>query len=309
MVAANMPSYGLDSAAAVIKTGVRGDSVGIVKFKGFISPGGSPLRDAAPGNLVFCYTSVTGSDTGVGVALMGGVRVMAGGAGYSLVLKSNGALSDWGWNLYGQLGSGTAADCLTAAQTATGVENIASSSYHSLMLTDHTLWGCGENCYGQLGDGTTLNRYAPVQISPDVQSMAAGHYFSLFLKTDGTLWACGDNSYGQLGDGTTLSRLTPMQIMTGVQSIAAGGYHSLIVKIDGSLWACGLNTYGELGDGTTFNRLTPVQIATGVQSVAAGSYHSLILRQPTARSGVAGTMNTANSATQRQPTAMPRRLS
>jgi len=279
MVAANMPSYGLDSAAAVIKTGVRGDSVGIVKFKGFISPGGSPLRDAGPGNLVFCYTSVTGSDTGVGVALMGGVRVMAGGAGYSLVLKSNGALSDWGWNLYGQLGSGTAADCLTAAQTATGVENIASSSYHSLMLrTDHTLWGCGENCYGQLGDGTTLNRYAPVQISPDVQSMAAGHYFSLFLKTDGTLWACGDNSYGQLGDGTTLSRLTPMQIMTGVQSIAAGGYHSLIVKIDGSLWACGLNTYGELGDGTTFNRLTPVQIATGVQSVAAGLYHSLILR-------------------------------
>jgi len=72
MVAMNMPSYSSDSAAAVIRTNAAGDSIGIVKFLGYIAQGGSPLRDAGNGRAIFCYTSLSGGAPSVGVALLRG---------------------------------------------------------------------------------------------------------------------------------------------------------------------------------------------------------------------------------------------
>jgi hypothetical protein len=72
LIAANMPSYSADSAATLIKTNACGDSLGIVKFKGIVEPGGSPLRDAGSGKKVFCYTAASEGDTSMSIVLVGG---------------------------------------------------------------------------------------------------------------------------------------------------------------------------------------------------------------------------------------------
>lgn len=70
MVAGNMSSYSVDSSATVIRTNARGDSIGVVRFKGYIAPGGAPIGEAGNGKKVLCYTAVSGTDTCVGVALL-----------------------------------------------------------------------------------------------------------------------------------------------------------------------------------------------------------------------------------------------
>jgi hypothetical protein len=70
MVAGNMPSYSVDSSATVIRTNAQGDSIGVVRFKGYVAPGGVPIGEAGNGKKVLCYTAVSGTDTCVGVALL-----------------------------------------------------------------------------------------------------------------------------------------------------------------------------------------------------------------------------------------------
>jgi alpha-tubulin suppressor-like RCC1 family protein len=204
---------------------------------------------------------------------------LTAGAFYSLVLKSDDTLWACGYNYYGQLGDGTAANRTTPVQVMGDVQNVTSAGFHTLILQkDGSLWACGNNYYGQLGNNTTTNQYKPVLMMTGVQSMAAGYNHSLILKSDGTLWACGHNSFGQLGDSSDSNRTSPVKVMSNVQRIAAGGFHSLILKSDGTLWTCGYNYYGQLGDSTTTNKYLPVQVMTGVESMAAGYHHTLILK-------------------------------
>ncbi len=218
--------------------------------------------------------------------LPSGVQAVAAGAGFSLILKTDGSLWATGFNSYGQLGDGTTTNRYALVPIlSSGVQAIAAGSGHSLILkTDGSLWAMGYNGYGQLGDGTRIDRHTPVPVlSEGVRAIAAGNYHSLVLKTDGSLWGMGNNGSGQLADGTTINRSAPVPILPdGVRAIAAGADHSLMVKTDGSLWTVGGNLYGQLGDGndgSSANRSTPVEVFTsGVQSVAAGYNHSLVLK-------------------------------
>jgi alpha-tubulin suppressor-like RCC1 family protein len=99
--------------------------------------------------------------------VMSGVRSMAAGEYFSLILKTDGTLWACGYNYYGQLGDGTTATRYTPVQVMSGVRSMAAGEHFSLILkTDGTLWACGYNYYGQLGDGTTTTRSTPVRIIP-----------------------------------------------------------------------------------------------------------------------------------------------
>ena len=108
--------------------------------------------------------------TPVQVNNLSNITAIAAGGWHSLASKSDGSVWAWGWNTYGQLGTGTQNSSpqsnpsqVSGLAGATSVS--AGSDYSVALLGDGTVRTWGRNYYGQLGDGTTLDRYAPVQVS------------------------------------------------------------------------------------------------------------------------------------------------
>lgn len=118
------------------------------------------------------------------------VIAIAAGGYHSLALRSDGTVWGWGWNVEGQVGSG------------------------SLAQQDVPTRVVGPGGAGFLGGAVAI---------------AGGHYHSLALRSDGTVWAWGWNSDGQLGNGQTEDALTPALIdrLQDAFQIAAGQQHSL----------------------------------------------------------------------------------
>ncbi|GEM_PF-727460 len=214
----------------------------------------------------------TGASLLAAPVLIGNVAAVAGGAAYSLAVKSDGTVWAWGYNYFGQLGDGTRTDRATPVrvQNLTGVVEVACGGQHSLARKgDGTVWAWGENLWGQVGVPGEVYYSAPVGVSglTGVVAIAAGGLHSLVIKSDGTVWAWGSNDFGQVGDGTTEPRSTPVKVsgLADVVGIAGGTYASLAVKSDGTVWAWGSGV------------LVPVQVPglTEVKAVSSGYYHSL----------------------------------
>ncbi|MEA2901439.1 MAG: hypothetical protein QOH36_1326 [Actinomycetota bacterium] len=240
----------------------------------------------APG--ATCSVSVTHTPTSV--RNHDSALIVTGDAGYgsqiaaSLWGTGRGALATqaWGWNLTGELGTGSP----IAVQDRSPVVipdtvAVAAGYFHSLALRpDGTVWAWGWNYFGQLGDGSKVDhsKPAPVPGLTGVVAIAAGAYHSLAITADGTLWAWGLNHVGQLGDGTTIDRSRPVRVgIAPVRSVSGGAYHSLAVLADGTVSSWGWNVFGQLGDGTTVSRSVPQPVpGLGLaRSVAAGGFHSL----------------------------------
>jgi len=220
-------------------------------------------------------------------AIVPGLGRMAGfaaGANHTLAFYNNSSVMAWGYNSNGQLGN---ASIVTAATNATSdfsanpvrvgslthVTSVAAGAYHSLAVSDGTVWSWGNNTYGQLGVRTVNNvvlgdASTPVEVPNDVNGtffanaaqVAAGAFHSLAMTTDGKVWAWGDNTYGQLGPngpaGITTASYAPVQVLFAgstakVIQIAASGSYSLALMDDGTVWAWGYNGFGQLGVAAT----------------------------------------------------------
>ena len=190
----------------------------------------------------------------------------------------------WGYNAWGQLGTGGANDQIAPVLTSSPADltEVSAGFVHSLALTEEgTVRAWGYNEYGQLGNSTRSHSKTPVVVqgATDMKQVSAGLLHSTALEEDGTVWDWGWNAVGQLGDGTTLDRAIPVQVsgLDHVVQVSAGGLHNLALKDDGTVWAWGWNAVGQLGDGTTINRHVAVKVPglTDVAWVAAGGLHSL----------------------------------
>ncbi len=229
------------------------------------------------------------------------VVAISAGAYHNLALCSDGSLVAWGYNNYGQLGTGDTQTRRTpvivpplGALAGKRVTAIAAGSYHSLALcSDGSIVGWGYNDEGELGDGTTTRRMIPVAADhggalagKKVAMIRSGQYHSLALCTDGTVLSWGYNPRGQLGDGGTANRLSPVDV-TGsgalagrtVVDLAAGGSHSLALCSDGTAAAWGHNHRGQLGSAGGGQSALPqlVTHAISTRRVTAGSFHSMAL--------------------------------
>lgn len=152
-------------------------------------------------NGIYVFGSTTPSRVDASGVLSGKSVTDLAASGHNLILADNGSfISSWGYNTYGQLGTGDTATRLAPALVETS---------------------------GSLAGKT-------------VTSLACGYGHSLATTSDGKCYAWGLNDHGQLGnDNTTNSNLPGEVAGTGaasqmiVMSIAAGSTHSLAIVDQG----------------------------------------------------------------------------
>lgn len=221
---------------------------------------------------------------------------LVGGYGHTLYLSSDGTVSAWGWNEYGQLGNGTNGGRSTSPVVVMGLTNVVSvaAGYaHSVALkNDGTVWVWGSNDMGQLGIGTknsTATQNSPTQV-PNLSNIVAiaanpSGSHTVALKSDGSVYIWGANGNGQHCDSASYQsyRSSPYQIsaLNGATAVATSIAAIFVIK-QGGVVACGGggNSTGILGNGTTTQTLTPVTISSlsNITSLAGGQDHMLALK-------------------------------
>jgi len=177
------------------------------------------------------------------------VTAIAAGDLTTVALCSDGTVTAWGYNAFGQLGNNsTINSTVSVLVTQSGVlagktvTAIACGSGHSLALcSDGTLAAWGYNNNGQLGNNSTSSSSVPVLVIQNgvlagkaVTAIATSDSHNIALCADGSLAAWGYNVYGQLGNNSTSSSSVPVLVNTSALQAgecfmaADGGYlHSL----------------------------------------------------------------------------------
>lgn len=221
------------------------------------------------------------------------------GANHSCILFTDGQISCWGDNEYGQLGDGTKINKNSPAIVSgiTNAKNISLGQDHSCaLLEDSTIKCWGKNTNGQLGNDTIIDSAFPVIVSEisNVKSISLGANHSCALLSNEKISCWGANKFGQLGDGTTIDRKKPTPVLKveDIKSISLGFYHSCALsKTEEDIFCWGLNGTGQLGlekdernnviidDAETNILKTPVEISYDLvfQKISLGGRHTCVL--------------------------------
>jgi alpha-tubulin suppressor-like RCC1 family protein len=135
---------------------------------------------------------------------------VSGGYSHAVALKANGSLWVWGYNVYGQLGTGntTNRDLPYRMDQATDWQAVTCGQYHTMAIKkDGSLWAWGGNAGGQLVVGEPGSKLLPTREywgENDYVTVAGGREHSLTITEAGDLYSCGSNLMGQLGVGEPL---------------------------------------------------------------------------------------------------------
>lgn len=207
---------------------------------------------------------------------------VAAGNGFSVALKTNGAMYGFGQNVSGRMAgiAGTA----TPALIDSGPWSKVATAYDITVgiKTDGTLWATGRNSDGQIGQyNNYTNKTAFTQESRAytdwAQLCTGGSSNSSFfaIRTGGALYYTGN--YDLDGVATSLWDARYDLAAPGPWSMVSTDSNNVIgVKTDGTLWAWGFNANGQLGDGSiAANTTTPTQIGTATNWVAATTRASM----------------------------------
>ena len=210
----------------------------------------------------------------------------------------------WGYNFYGQLGSGqygfggnkyasappTAVLLASTGNVLSGVTSFGASGNHACAVQAGGKVYCwGSNNVGEAGTGETGNTYNKAMSTLGVTtatSITAGTSQTCALLGNGTATCWGLNDKGQLGGGTTTVQtgLVAVQGLIGLTGVSSGQKHACAVGSTGAVWCWGANSFGQLGNGNAVNSptlaSTPSLVPgmTEAVSVYAADEHSCALR-------------------------------
>jgi alpha-tubulin suppressor-like RCC1 family protein len=218
---------------------------------------------------------VAGNVTAPAAGPAGTWSQVALGENHTCAITAAGAMSCWGDNGSGQLGTGDwAPRDVPAAVTAAGVTTWASVSAGStttcaIAATGTAAGGLfcwGSDGSGQLGGGGSGNQNAPVRIGSDTWSaVTVGNSTACGIRSDGSLWCWGDNGNGQLGGGgaagAPASVNQPQRVggLTGWTSVGAGDGFACATRA-GTVWCWGRDDAGQLGDRGSTTVTSPQQV-------------------------------------------------
>jgi alpha-tubulin suppressor-like RCC1 family protein len=207
---------------------------------------------------------------------------VSAGTDFTVAIKTDGTLWSWGWNQWGQSGSGQATT-LFPSYSSPVQELYKSNTWVTVDTTDFsaaaikvdgTLWTWGNGFYGNTGQNNNLNYSYPRPVDVTTPEpllgwykVAGGKSHMAGIKKNGSLWTWGRNNFGQLGDGTVINRSSPIQgVWGGIWiDVACGDDFTVAVKNNGDLWTWGKNVNFSLGNiPYTTNQSFPIQVDTGL---------------------------------------------
>ena len=156
--------------------------------------------------------------------LPGAITAVSAGGFVTCALGTGGAVTCWGDNSAGEIGTGATTPTLVpmAGDPVAGITTAIAISagreggnFVCALLADGTVKCWGDNSRGQLGNGSTTGSPTPVAVTglTGVTAIAAGDYFTCALLSGGAVKCWGDNSKAQLGDGTTTDATTPVSVI------------------------------------------------------------------------------------------------
>jgi alpha-tubulin suppressor-like RCC1 family protein len=222
------------------------------------------------------------------VAVTGGLRFRQVSAGtfHTCAITTDDRLYCWGYNVDGQIGSGTnsgpelcgGASCSTVPMAvASGLRflQVAAGDNHACAVSrDQRAYCWGQNGEGELGTGTNTGpetcrgpcstRPVPVTGGLRFRQLAAGQYYTCGVTTDDRVYCWGSNRYGQLGDSTEAPRRlspTPVSGTRRFRQVAAGIQHTCAVTTGSRAFCWGDGRFGQLGNGKAYLSFWPRRVA------------------------------------------------
>lgn len=232
----------------------------------------------------------------VGPFLGNGAVELSAGANGTCAALASGEVRCWGFNEFGEAGTGNFNTNLTVPKAVVGLPaapvssgSVALGGVHSCALRSNGVSSCwGLNSEGQLGDKTITSHSAPATLVDYTgfgqgwfaKDLAAGRNFSCAVMSYGSVRCWGENTSGQLGDGTTKAALSGVAAVgtDGATGVAAGDAHACALLADGTIRCWGSNSDGQIGDFSVFDRPTPVRAyADHAYKIVAGQWHTCAL--------------------------------
>jgi alpha-tubulin suppressor-like RCC1 family protein len=199
------------------------------------------------------------------VGLTSGVTAIAAHNGDHTCALAGGAVTCWGDDTYGQLGSGIphsstgrtdSSTPIAVAGLGAGVQAIAVGGDHSCAITAAGGVKCwGNNEYGQLGNDSDVATNLAVDvmgIASGATAIAAGHRHTCAIVSGG-LRCWGSNVDGELGNNSTDTSRTPVAVMglaSGVTQVTAGRFTTCAIA-NGAAKCWGNNDAGQVGNGVS----------------------------------------------------------
>jgi len=218
------------------------------------------------------------------------MEMLALGDYHTCHLHSDGTVSCWGWNAYGQVGNPQTGDSdETFLFDLIGIHQISAGAYHTCALDWLGRVFCwGRNNVGQLGNNQAEDSFQPVQVEwiaqQNIIQLSAGSMHTCGVAETGKVYCWGSNHSGKLGAGSTeeYSRL-PLPVSglpESIVQVSAGGNHTCAVGVSGSVWCWGDGKDGQLSQGVFDNSSKPVKIkglTKAVIGIGSGWYHTCAL--------------------------------